>query len=80
MLFMVYFIFMLLVDLQGMQSNRELQNKKNQWVFVKHYSIPPAATKSKKAIFSFKVKVKVTRTLTLLSFERASLVEYTCQI
>ena len=27
------------------------------------------------AIFSFKVKVKVTRSLTLVSFERASLVE-----
>ena len=53
---------------------------KNQWVFVKHYSMPPAATKSKKAIFSFEVKVKVTRSLTLVSFERASLVEYACQI
>ena len=38
--------------------------------------MPPAATKSKKAIFSFKVKVKVTRSLILMSFERASLVEY----
>ena len=54
--------------------------KKNQGVFVKHYSMPPAATKSKKAIFSFKVKVKVTKSLTLVSFERASLVEYACQI
>ena len=53
---------------------------KNQWVFVKHYSMPPAATKSKKAIFSFKVKVKVTRSLTLVSFERASLVKYACKI
>ena len=42
--------------------------------------MPPVATKSKKAIFSFKVKVKVTRSLTLVSFERASLVEYACQI
>ena len=42
--------------------------------------MPPAATKSKKAIFSTKVKVKVTRSLTLVSFERASLVEYACQI
>ena len=41
---------------------------KNQGVFVKHYSMPPAETKmSKKAIFSFKVKVKVTRQMTLLS-------------
>ena len=53
---------------------------KNQGVFVKHYSMPPAATKSKKAIFSFKVKVKVKRSLTLVSFERASLVEYACQL
>ena len=36
--------------------------------------------KVQKAIFSFKVKVKVTRSLTLVSFERASLVEYACQI
>ena len=43
-------------------------------------TMPPAATKSKKAIFSAKVKVKVTRSLTLVSFERASLVEYACQI
>ena len=54
--------------------------KKNQGVFVKHYGMPPAATKSKKAIFSFKVKLKVTRSLTLVSIERASLVEYACQI
>ena len=47
---------------------------------MKHYSMPPAATKSKKAIFSFKVEVKVTRSLTLVSFKRASLVEYACQI
>ena len=42
--------------------------------------MPPAVTKSKKAIFSAKVKVKVTRSMTLVSFERASLVEYACQI
>ena len=33
-----------------------------------------------KTIFSFKVEVKVTRLLTLVSFERASLVEYAYQI
>ena len=38
--------------------------------------MPPVATKSKKAIFNPKVKVKVTRLLTLVSFEMASLVEY----
>ena len=43
-------------------------------------NMPPVATKSKKAIFSAKVKVKVTSSLTLVSFERASLVEYACQI
>ena len=41
------------------------KNEKNQWVFVKHYSMTPAATKSKKAIFSFKFKVKVTRVIDL---------------
>ena len=40
----------------------------------------PSGNKVQKAIFSFKVKVKVTRSLTLVSFERASLVEYACQI
>ena len=40
----------------------------------------PGGNKVEKAIFSFKVKVKVTRSLTLVSIERASLVEYACQI
>ena len=55
---------------------------KNQGVFVKHYSIPPGGNKVQKAILSFKVKVKVkiTRSLSVVSFERASLVEYACQI
>ena len=35
--------------------------------------------KVQKAMFSFKVKVNVTRSLTLVSFERVSLVEYACQ-
>ena len=47
---------------------------KNQGVFVKHYA--PGGNKVQKAIFSFEVKVKVTRSLTLVSFERMSLVEY----
>ena len=42
--------------------------------------MPPVATKSRKAIFSTKVKVRVTRSLTSMSFERALLVEYACQI
>ena len=40
--------------------------------------MPSMATMSKKAIFRTKVKVEFTRSLTLLSFERASLVEYAC--
>ena len=52
--------------------------KITQGVFVKHYA--PGGNKVQKAIFSFNVKVKVTRSLTLLSFERVSLVEYACQI
>ena len=45
-----------------------------------HHCIPQAATKPGEFIFSLKVKVKVTRSLTLVSFERALLVEYACQI
>ena len=37
-------------------------------------------TKTKLAIFSNLVTVKVIRSLTLVSFERVSLVEYACQI
>ena len=40
---------------------------KIQGVFVKHYA--PGCNKVQKAIFSFKVKIKVTRSLTLVSFE-----------
>ena len=40
----------------------------------------PGGNKVEKAIYSFKVKVNVARSLTLVSFERASLVEYACQI
>ena len=54
--------------------------KKNQGLFVKHYMYAPGSNKVQKTIFSFKVKVKVRRSLTLLSFKRASLVEYACQI
>ena len=43
---------------------------------MKHYVYAPGSNKVQKAIFNFKVKVKVTRSLTLMSFERASLVEY----
>ena len=55
------------------------ENKKNQGVFVKPYA--PGGNKVQKAIFSIKVKGgKVTRSLTLVSCERASLVENVCQI
>ena len=40
----------------------------------------PVATKSKLAIFSKKVLVKVTRSMTSVSYERVLLVEYACQI
>ena len=40
----------------------------------------PALTKSKTAILSIKAIVKSIRSLTLVSFERISLVEYECQI
>ena len=40
----------------------------------------PGGKKVQKPIFSLKVKVKVTRSLTLVSFERVSLVEYACQV
>ena len=47
-------------------------------MFVKHYA--PATAKSENNILSVKVKVNVTRSLTLVSFERASLMEYAYQI
>ena len=43
-------------------------------------TIPPEVTKSKKSTFSKKVTVKATMSLTLVSFEKASSVEFTCQI
>ena len=55
-----------------------LKKLKNQGVFVKHYGMPLVAT-VQKAIFSFNVKVKVTKSLTLVPFARVSLVEYACQ-
>ena len=45
---------------------------------MKHYA--PGGNKVQKAILSLNVKVKVTRSLTLVSFERASLEEYAYQI
>ena len=52
--------------------NRSLWMKFNRNVY--------APNKVQKATYSFKDKVKVTRSLNLVSFERVSLVEYTCPI
>ena len=49
------------------------------YLFVK-YNAPCQQQNLKKAIFSIKVKVKVTRSLTWVLFERASLVENAFQI
>ena len=46
-------------------------------VFVKH-ECTRQQQNPKLAIFSIKVTVKVTRSLTLLSFERVSIVDYAC--
>ena len=55
----------------------QLRKKKSRGVCeILQYA--PGGNKVEKAIFSFNVKVKVTRSL--VSFERASLVEYACQI
>ena len=42
--------------------------------------MPPAPTKSKMAIFSINVTVKVMRSLALVSFEMVSIAEYAWQI
>ena len=52
--------------------------QKNQGAFLKYYA--SGGNKVQKAILSFNVKVKVTRSLTLVSFERVSLVKYACKI
>ena len=67
-----------MLSLPCKKNNPFCVKKKNQGMFVKHYA--PGSNKVRKAIFSFKVKVKPTRSLTLVSFERVSLVEYACQI
>ena len=51
---------------------------KNQVVFEKHYDF--GRNKVQNAIFNIKVKVNVTTSLTLILFEKASIVEYACQI
>ena len=40
-------------NVDSRQTNRQ---DKNQWVFVKHYSMPPAATKSKKLFLAARSK------------------------
>ena len=57
-----------------------MQNNKTD-VFVKHKCPQRQQSQSPKwTIFSIKVTVKVTRSLTLVSLEKVSLVEYACQI
>ena len=51
---------------------------KNQIMFVKHYAT--GVNKVQKDILSTEVEVKVTMSLTLVSFERVPLVKYACQI
>ena len=43
-------------------------------------TLPSVASRSEEAIFSQKVTVKITRSLTLVSLERKSLYEKACQI
>ena len=62
-----------------MTKERTNKTKKSRGV-CETLQYAPGGNKVEKAISSFKVKVKVTRSLTLVSFERASLVEYACQI
>ena len=52
--------------------------KLEQHVLVKHYA--PDKTKSEKDTLNEKVKVKVTRSFILASFEKASIVEFAYQI
>ena len=52
----------------------EKNKKKKPMGVCETVQYDPGGNKVEKAIFSFKVKVKVTRSLTLVSFERASLV------
>ena len=55
------------------QTDRQTQDKV---ILMCRY----ASQATQKTIFSTEVKVKVRLSLTLVSFERASLVEYECQI
>ena len=72
----VKFRWILLSGFRGEVKNNSDNQRSGHLVFTD----PPPQKKVEKTIFSFKVKVKVTRSLTLVSFERASLVEYACQI
>ena len=58
-------------------TNCKMYFKKNNKMYLWN-TMPLVATKSKNAIFSIKEKVKVTRSF--VSFERASVEEYVCQI
>ena len=60
--------------------NRTLYIKQKSRGVCETLEYAPGGNEVEKAIFSFKVKVKVIRSLTLVSFVRASLVEYACQV
>ena len=68
---------MALVDLSDQGIKNENHNKRG--VFVKH-ECSWWQQSPKLVIFSIKVTVKVTRSFTLVSFERVSFVEYAYQI
>ena len=66
-------------DKNNMSRSFDPGHKKSRGV-CETLQYAPGGNKVEKVVFSFKVKVKVTRSLTLVLFERASLVEYACQI
>ena len=69
-----------MANIESLSLTIAILPKSSEKVFVKHQCLP-FATKFKIAIFRIiKFAVKVTRSSTLVSFERASLVEYACQM
>ena len=67
-------------DYHKNHKNKIIVNTKKSRGVCETLRYAPDGNKVEKAIFSFKAKVKVTWSLTLMPFERASLVEYACQI
>ena len=64
---------------QKTPQNKQIEKKKKPSVFVKH-ECPRRQQSQKFAILRTKVTIKVTRSLTLVSFDKVSLVEYGYQI